>query len=71
MNRCAATYVPVCKATKSDSAVKDVMIRCNKSGDGKKIGDGNTENWTKVLNWILPKQWRCWAFATAVITFGL
>ena len=43
MNGCAATYVHVCHATKHDSVVKAVMIRCNKSGD-RKIGDGNTEN---------------------------
>ena len=60
----------VCHATESDSAVKAVIILGNKIGDGK-IGDGTTEYWTKVLNWILGKQWRWWAFAAAVITFGL
>jgi len=50
MNRFAVTYVHVFHATKRDSAVKAVMILCNKSGDGK-IWDSNTENWTKVLNW--------------------
>ena len=70
MYSCEAAYVHVRHASKSEFAIKAVIILSNKSGDGK-IREGNTENWTKVFNWILPKQWRWWASARAISTFGL